>query len=157
MIGLALALAATLSVQPDAESISFDAWAWGKQVVAWRVDPDGTVVRIAMEPQIPQYGESYRIITRTAPPNAGRYRTLVALLSPVRARANAELPCESPSTDGVSGAVHWGSIAKLNYYLGCYERDTQAVVATIMHADKQVEEWTLTAPVTETRVVAPEQ
>lgn len=132
--------------QPAAEAISMRTSAWGNDIVRWRIKPDGSITYAVRKLVYPP--ESLGPwLERRAPAAPERYRRIVELLSPARAWAGREMPCDHPITDQDSGTLSWGKGAKLDYYDGCHEPETKRLVALLFEAQKQLDVWTNTMPV----------
>jgi hypothetical protein len=152
----ALLLAATIPLivsaapQLAAEAISMRTSAWGSDIVRWRIAPNGSITYAVRKLVYPPARQGPWLERRTSPA-PDRYRRIAELLSPARAWAGREMPCDHPITDQDSGTLSWGKGAKLDFYDGCHEPETKRLVALLFEAQKQLGSWTNTAPVTAVR------
>ncbi len=148
----ALLAAALLGAAPTPEPIGMTMLSRGKLVANWKIYPDGSIVAMTDDDRNP--GDASRMVVRQTGATPGRYEAIEAMLRPARAVAGRKLPCKNPMTDAPSGDVTWGKDVKLDYYGGCHEEKTRAVVDLLFKANEQVAAWTKDAPASATVRIA---
>ncbi len=152
----ALALAAAGPRRFMPETIAFEVNSWGKPLVSWQVGADGRGTYTKSE----DGGDfqHYRLVTRRFDAGGTAFARLQAALAPARLYAGREVPCGPRITDFPYGSVTW-TVAqveqRVRFDTGCRSAEAKRVEAAIGAADALVAKWSASAPIVDTRDVAP--
>lgn len=144
LAALLLAAAPMAAPAPQAAPIAFTLKSWGKTLLRWRMDADGTITLVRAVDRPGGDFRHYREITRVTPSAPSRRQWVVQELKPVLAAVAEPPACGQRITDLPYGEIVWGEgngARRLTYDVGCTGTAAARLNARLRRVSDQIELW----------------